>query len=297
MDPGTRNALLVTIVALLAIGLSAATLTSTVDTGGDNDGGGGGAQPPSGIPDLDLDNPDGEPLPPIVGQIIAALLVLGVLLILAYGLIYRKQAAVLVGLLLGAVVALWLLVQLLSLLSVPEGALGGLFGGLSGLVGGSGSGSGEVTSTRNLVVVAAVVGLGLLAIFLFSGVDRTSADSADESTDDTESAEDDGVREMGKIAGRTADRIENQAADEALDNQVYEAYSEMTAQFDVPSEESTTPREFADAAAERGMATEDVAALTDLFEAVRYGGYDATPDREQEAVETLRRIERRYTDE
>ena len=297
MDPRTRTALLITVVAVFALGISAATLNSTVQTGADGSGGGGGIQGPSGVQDFDLDDPrGGDELPPIVARLIAALFVLVALGCLVYGLLYRKQAAVLLGLLVGAAVVLWLLAQLLALLTAPDGTLGGLFGGLSGLVGGDGSGGGQLRSVRNLVLVVAVVGFAVLAAYLFTGSDRRRSVSADDGSDD-ETAVDGDASEMGTIAGRVADQIENRDGDEPLDNQVYEAYSEMIDRLDVPTEQSTTPREFAEAAAERGMADDDVADLTALFESVRYGGYTATADREAEAVETLRRIERRYTDE
>lgn len=295
MDPRTRNALLITVVAVFALGVSAATLTSTVQTGSDGSGGGGGIQSPQNTPDLDLEDPrGGDQLPPIVSRIIAALMLLVVVGCLVYGLLYRKRAAVMIGLLVGAAVVLWLLAQLLGSLTAPDGTIGGWFGGLGGLAG-DGSGSGELRSVRNLALLAAVVGLAVVAAYLFTGGDRPFSRAESDETDEDTSSDD--ATEMGKIAGRAADRIEDRDGDEALDNEVYEAYSEMTDQLDVPAEQSTTPREFADAAAERGMADDDVADLTALFEAVRYGGYSATADRERQAVETLRRIERRYTNE
>jgi hypothetical protein len=44
------------------------------------------------------------------------------------------------------------------------------------------------------------------------------------------------------------------------------------------------------------MNTAHVDALTDLFREVRYGGAEATADREQRAVDALRAIEDRYAD-
>lgn len=297
MDPRTRTALLITVVAVFALGVSAATLDSTVEPGADGSGGGGGVQGPSETPDLELDDPrGGDELPPIVARLLAALFVLLALGSLVYGLLYRKRAAVLIGLLVGAAVVLWLFVQLLSLLTASDGTIGGLFGGLSGLAGGDGSGSGELRSVRNLALIVAVVGFAGLAAYLFTGSDRRSSVADDDGPDD-ETAVDDDVSDVGRIAGRIADQLENRDDDEPLENRVYEAYREMTDRLDVPTEQSTTPQEFAEAAAERGMADDDVADLTALFEAVRYGGYAATADREAEAVETLRRIERRYTDE
>jgi len=78
---------------------------------------------------------------------------------------------------------------------------------------------------------------------------------------------------------------------------VYRAWAEMTAELEVDRPESSTPGEFATVAVDAGMAPEDVDRLTELFEEVRYGGHAPTDDREQAAVETLRRIESRYSDE
>ncbi|MEF8938060.1 MAG: DUF4129 domain-containing protein, partial [Halovenus sp.] len=67
-----------------------------------------------------------------------------------------------------------------------------------------------------------------------------------------------------------------------------------TERLDLPDDESTTPREFARAAAQTGLSDEDVTELTELFEDVRYGGYSPTTEREERAVDVLRRIERSY---
>jgi hypothetical protein len=45
------------------------------------------------------------------------------------------------------------------------------------------------------------------------------------------------------------------------------------------------------------MDSADVDRLTTLFEAVRYGGREPTPERERTAIETLRRIEAQYAGE
>jgi hypothetical protein len=243
MDPRTRNAVLISVLAILALGISAATLTTTVESGTDGTGGGGGGiQAPTGTPDFDLDDPrGGGELPEIVSQLITALVVLVTLACLIYGLLYRKRAAVLIGLLLGSVVALWLVAQLLATLSSPDGRLGG-FGGFSGFIGSGESSGGQLRTFQNLALVVLVVGLAVLAGYLFTGSDRRSSIlSGDESESDSPEADDE-VTEMGRIAGRAADRIESHDADEALDNQVYEAYREMTEQLDVPTDRSTTPR-------------------------------------------------------
>jgi len=96
---------------------------------------------------------------------------------------------------------------------------------------------------------------------------------------------------VGRAAGRAADRIEDS---EGVGNGVYRAWVEMTRHLDVEHPESSTPSEFAAAAAEAGLDGDDVEELTWLFEEVRYGGREATADRESRAVEALRRIESAY---
>ncbi|MFT4958108.1 MAG: hypothetical protein ACI9PP_002168, partial [Halobacteriales archaeon] len=94
-------------------------------------------------------------------------------------------------------------------------------------------------------------------------------------------------------AGRAADRLET--GDE-FENDVYRAWAEMTTELEVEHPSSSTPSEFAMAAVDAGMDRNDVDRLTELFEEVRYGGFDPTPEREGEAIETLRRIETEYAE-
>lgn len=98
---------------------------------------------------------------------------------------------------------------------------------------------------------------------------------------------------VGAAAGAAADRLEDDAA---LGNEVYRAWSEMTGLLDVENSAASTPDEFAEVAVAAGMDREDVTALTDVFEEVRYGGADPTPEREGRAVSALRHIEETYAD-
>lgn len=92
---------------------------------------------------------------------------------------------------------------------------------------------------------------------------------------------------VADAAGKAADRIESEAE---VDNEVYRAWREMTEYLDVDAPASSTPGEFAEAAIAEGLDPDRVAALTDVFERVRYG--DAEPERyEEDAVSALRAIE------
>ncbi|MFC7194890.1 DUF4129 domain-containing protein [Halosimplex aquaticum] len=121
--------------------------------------------------------------------------------------------------------------------------------------------------------------------------ERVTGDEEDEEPE-PEPATDVGA--IGAAAGRAADRIEG--SDE-FENEVYRAWAAMTDHLAVDRPASSTPAEFATAATAAGMDPDDVARLTELFEDVRYGGEEPTADREEAAVETLRRIESTYADD
>ena len=146
-------------------------------------------------------------------------------------------------------------------------------------------------SALMLIGVVAVLLLGAVASLLAPSRDRPV--SADEHGTH-ETTGDDVVEALGIAAGTAADRIEHH---DAWENQIYRAWFEMTGLLDVDAPETKTPGDFADAAIEAGLRAEDVEALTSLFEAVRYGGYEPTTEREARAIETFRTIERRYAPE
>ncbi len=164
-----------------------------------------------------------------------------------------------------------------------------VFGGGGAL--GSGN-TGQVASTPTLLLgallVIALVGAGLMLFYSTGNDEETVEETVDDPTPTTD------VAAIGRAAGEAADRIE---ADADVENEVFRAWREMTQYVDVPRPESSTPGEFAAAAVDAGMARGDVQALTDLFEDVRYGGKEATTDRERRAVEALRQIEATYADD
>jgi hypothetical protein len=130
----------------------------------------------------------------------------------------------------------------------------------------------------------------LLPVVAFFGLRSNRSD--DESEPDEMPGADEPLSGVARVAGDAADRIEGSVGD--VDNEVFRAWRRMTEYVDVPEPKSSTPAEFARAARDAGMAEEDVALLTDLFQAVRYGGEEPTTDREQRAVEALREIETAY---
>nr|WP_197407776.1 DUF4129 domain-containing protein [Halobacterium noricense] len=139
--------------------------------------------------------------------------------------------------------------------------------------------------------------LGLLAVAVLFGIvafRATGDDEPDERDPVPEPApetDDDALGAIGTVAGEAADRIAENAD---VENETYRAWREMTEYLDVANPEASTPAEFAAAARDAGMDREHVDELTDLFRAVRYGGAEATDDREQRAVDALRAIESSY---
>jgi hypothetical protein len=138
-----------------------------------------------------------------------------------------------------------------------------------------------------------VVVLGVALLLTRGDVDEGLVETVETDGDEGPDRHD-SLEAIGRVAGQAADRIDGAGA---FENEVYRAWAEMTAELDVDRPDSSTPGEFATEAVEAGMAPEDVDRLTDLFEKVRYGGRDPTADREQRAIETLRRIEDQYVDE
>ncbi|GAA0244711.1 hypothetical protein GCM10009000_070570 [Halobacterium noricense] len=140
-----------------------------------------------------------------------------------------------------------------------------------------------------LFVVLGIALIGALALLV-----KSSSGNEPETASVEEAPGEEDVAAVGRAAGDAADRIESDAS---VENEVYRAWREMTTHLDVSDPKSSTPGEFAAAAVEAGIAREDVTELTNIFEEVRYGGEDATGEREGRAVAALRRIERTYAED
>jgi hypothetical protein len=140
-----------------------------------------------------------------------------------------------------------------------------------------------------------VVLVALLAALAAAVAAAAYLTDAGEATDDSFGYDrgEDRLSAVGRVAGEAADRIDGDAA---VDNEVYRAWRRMTELLDAADEAARTPGEFHRAAVDAGMDPDDVAELTALFEAVRYGPADADADRERRAREALRAIEATYTE-
>jgi len=159
--------------------------------------------------------------------------------------------------------------------------------------GGGGGAASQVVSPPALLALLAVAAI-VLAIIVY----RASGDDAVEEVEEptpvqTGPDDEEALAAVGAAAGDAADRIDESAD---VENEVYRAWREMTEHIDVADPETSTPGDFADAARDAGMTDAHVDTLTDLFRDVRYGGRDATEDREQRAVDALRAIEERYAE-
>lgn len=289
------------VLAVLALGAAAATLEDTTAAGG---AGGTGDQRGVGAGTGDRFDLGGmnesavseaATLPPIVGKVFAAILVS----VAAFGIyvFYREHG--LRGLLTVLVaVGVFMLLLYLLLRGVGSGVdldgQSGLFDGRSPTVPGGASAGPESNVVPVIDPPATLLALfGLVLVGAAALVLRLTGDDVVEAAPEREAAPAPDVAAVGRAAGRAADRIE---ADVDVENAVFRAWREMTRELDVDNPTASTPAEFAAAAVDAGMAREDVTELTELFEAVRYGGHDPDADRERRAVDALRNIQRTYAD-
>lgn len=281
---------LVTLVGILSVALVAASLRRSFDpstSGGSGLGGGGGAVQPTAV---------GVGEAPLFLEILF-LLVVGFVAIL--GAIYvvthpGEMLIRLVGTVALALVMLGVVVAVTHLLgsgaeSVPTEP--GVSNGSSGDPGAGGDGNGGIPGQilyGALLLVTFFVMFGATLLYTRSTT-SSDGDVVDESEPDLSGEK---TVELADAAGRAADRID--AADADLENEVYRAWFEMTRLLDVDRPETSTPGEFADAATAAGLRDDHVRSLTDLFESVRYGSTESTPEVEARAVEILERIESVY---
>lgn len=286
------------LVLLLAVGISAATLTATDATSGGQSGTGDGTDrlgaDRGGLLNFDF----------IGWALFGAFLLLvfgSVISILWYPLGSARHAifsltggAFVTGLALFVYLLMTSGLQPSSTTSSPNSTNNSSQGGERGFGGGSGDAVGnavnDVTngvlsdpSTLGLLVMG-IIALGIAAA-VFVGDDRQQIDET------PTSAAEDRLTEIGKAAGRAADHLE---ANAPVTNEIYRAWREMTELLEIDDPSTATPGEFRRAAISAGMAAEDVETLTELFEAVRYGGQAVTDQRIERAQSAFRNIAETY---
>jgi len=285
MRDATRSAV-IAVLAVVAVAVAAATLDSTTTTersapGGPGGGGGGGGllPPPQSSP------PPGEVIQiPFLTDLLAVLAGIAALAVLAYAVVYWREALKVV---LAIGVAFGLLFVLFQLLSSGSPAPPLTEPGNGSLLGGGGGGGSEPTQPSSpplivLLVLGLVLAGAVVALSRATGGSHRSDGEPDAGSD---------AAAVGRAAGRAADRLEQDAD---VDDEVYRAWREMTELLDAPDPETSTPGEFADAAVEAGLGREDVGELTRLFEDVRYGEVPPSDEYERKAIAIFRRIEDRY---
>ena len=310
MDIDSRP-IVVALLAVVAIAIAAATLTTPVDVGGgDGDGFTTGSDEGSlagedsqggtlfNVSSDDTDTGALIELPCVewlADPGVIALALLGAVVI-ALAVWYRYDIVATMALFSVAMPPV-ILIFLILTNCVPAGSEPGLFAGAGeqimpgGEDGGNGDGDESTAPPLPTVALFVLVGVSILAVAL--AMLASGSDDRIEEIDEAETQQS-GVAAVGRIAGRAADRIEDDAD---ANNAIYRAWREMTEYLDVDNPQASTPAEFADAAVDVGMARDDVTELTRLFEEVRYGGEDPTEDRSERARRALRRIEETYTPE
>lgn len=312
MDRRTARTVGLALLAVLALGVAAATIDTAVTGGSDGFGGTSGASDvgPSdrdgvGPSETETRRGGGTSLGSVCLPVLTTPAAMAGLLLVFVGLlvlVYYDTRSLLpvaaVGFTFGLPgYAFWVLLTACGPLTfggADSGTGNGSFslprgGGELGELGGSGEGAVSApTVAFGLLLVLAL--LGAVALLVLSTGDD---DAADRETVAEEADPDVDVGDIGRAAGAAADRIEDDAD---VGNEVYRAWTEMTALLDLSNPRTSTPGEFASAAVEAGMARGDVDELTRLFEEVRYGGESPTEDREERAVTALRRIESAYAD-
>ncbi|MFC5278018.1 DUF4129 domain-containing protein [Halorubrum rubrum] len=308
MKRETLSTALLALLAVVALGVAAATLDSAVaiDGGGGFSGGvEGGAGPTEDPGEISpSESPGGATtlaLPPICYPFLrrppALVLLAGALLAIG-AFAYRDTgsrfaAAVVAGTVGFPVGVVWYGLSScrdpetageldLGLAGEEEGLLPAGGGGGAGL--GTGSGTVSTPEAVFLAVVVLAILVSLLVLVAAAGDDEDGGGGRGEP--DSKPADPD-LAEVARTAGAAAARIEGDAGD----NGVYRAWREMTEALEVDRPASATPAEFATAAVEAGVDEEPVSELTEVFERVRYGGADPTADRERRAAAALRRIE------
>ncbi|WP_049920820.1 DUF4129 domain-containing protein [Halopiger djelfimassiliensis] len=293
----SRNDLLVRLLAtvggIVAVGLTAATIRSPVETGGS---GGVGSEGRPSQPSV-VESTEGGGAPVFLEYLVYAILLLIAVALVWYLIAHRREfvrsVAVWLVLVLVAAAVLWLVTSVWDgnpgAFKPPMEPTGNETGtGGDGLGGDSGNDGTALSVGPLFGLLALITAVFVGGLLVSRGTDRSESTAADpdESPGSDRTVED--AAAVGAAAGRAADRLEN-ATD--ADNEIYRAWRELTRLLEVDRPESSTPREFASAAIEAGIDREHVDELTRLFEDVRYGDTETTPEMEARAVSVLRRIE------
>lgn len=275
-----------TLLGIAAIGLVAAVLDSPLDFS--SEGGGGMSAGRSGPSDAIV-------LPEIPLTVQVLVLILGVALagVAILSMIENPMdyITVLVGICAGVALLAVMFAVILGYPASPSAQKPDSESTASAIAQAADGSGGSVEMTTYIIIL---FGGWFLVFMLFLLYLRSRDSPSDSAPADRPELDGDSPAAIGAAAGRAATQIENASAAD-LENGIYRAWHEMTALLPVASPRTTTPREFEAAAVEAGLERDEVSALTELFESVRYGTLETTSAREERAVETLRRIESTYS--
>ncbi|WP_230198558.1 DUF4129 domain-containing protein [Halopiger goleimassiliensis] len=291
--------LLVVACAIVAVAIAAATIQSPIDPAGEGSGSAGDDTPgdaPVSSPTTDFGGPlEGSGVPTFLEYLGYLLIAVIAIVIVWYLVKHRRQALTLIAACVVVSLLLLLAGEALELTVEPRANPPMEGGGLPGNGTGTEDGSQNADDVFSAPVSPLLVALGIVAVIVIGGLLLTRDDDAETAgadDDRTPTTTSESAQAVGSAAGRAADRL---AAGTDADNEIYRAWWEMTDSLEVDNPESSTPGEFAAAAVDAGLDREDVADLTALFEEVRYGTTDVTPELEREAETVFRRIERQYS--
>lgn len=152
----------------------------------------------------------------------------------------------------------------------------------------SGSPTSIAVSVGTLLVLVIGTLFGVAVMYRYASENEVEGEPVPEET--TSAGGSITAQALGNAAGRASENM----TDTAVENRIYEAWVEMTAELEVDNRAVRTPGEFEQAAVATGMEREHVSELTELFEHVRYGEMPATREHEKQALEALERIEDIY---
>lgn len=285
----------VVLIAIVAIGLVAATISTPIDPGTEGYGPDEGEGQPIAEEPSEADEPS-SPSAEAFFYLVYVLLILVAVMVVWYLINYRREVVKLAAVLLVVSAVLLGFYYLLTLIGF-EGVLQEPApveeaqqepGGGDGGTGEEETTSPDVPPLAGVIAILALIFIGALAL-----TSRSSSSSGPIGEPEPESEPEAERAAVAAAAGRAADRIADVDARD-VDNEVYRAWREMTDLLEVDRPETTTPGEFEAAAVDAGLHEHHVSRLTRLFEDVRYGHEATTAERESRAVETLRAIEASY---
>ncbi len=288
-----RRTLIAGTIAVAGL-FSLAAAAATIEDLRDDPGGDGGAETVMPRPTEEPELPDQLQLPQFLEEVLLVLLAIFLLISIAYAVTHWRRMVAYAIAVVAVVIVFLLLLEVIPLeprLEPMEQEFG--FNETAAGEDEPGAGSNGVPAISDWFPLLALLGaFALFVITMMVMAGKGERPSVTGSSDESAAGED-LTTELGAAAGRAADRLESADAD---DNEVYRAWREMVGLLDVGDVREATPRAFAREATRVGLDPDDVAALTELFEEVRYGDRAPSADRESTAVSLLRRIESRYTE-